>query len=86
MSTQKKSVGGGLDDQQHRVEASPVKATGQQGENGSVGGSEARPINLSLQNEDLMAQRENLGVALVTTDQKQPEAGNQKPEQVRKDR
>ena len=78
--------GGGLDDQHHRLEASPVKGPGQQGEDGSVGGSEARPIDLSLQNKDLMAQREDLGVTLVAIDQKQPDAGNQKPEQVREDR
>ena len=60
--------------------------SGQQGEDGSVGGSEARPINLSLQNEHLMAQREDLGVFAITTHQEQPDTGNQKPEQVRKDR
>ena len=49
--------GGGFDDQHHPLEASPVKGPGQHCEDGPVGGSEARPINLSLQNKDLMAQR-----------------------------
>jgi hypothetical protein len=51
-----------------------------------VGGSEARPLNLSLQNKDLMAQRQDLGVFAITAYQKQPDAGDQKPEEVRKDR
>jgi hypothetical protein len=33
-----------------------------------------------------VAQGENLGVSSITTNQKQPDTGNQKPEQVRKDR
>ena len=38
--------GGRFDDQHHPDQASPVKGPGQQGENGSVGGSKAPPINL----------------------------------------
>ena len=33
-----------------------------------------------------MAQGEDLGVFAITTYQKQPDTGNQKPEEVRKDR
>ncbi len=78
--------GGRFHDQHHPLEVSPVKGPGQQGENGSVGGSEARPINLSLQNKDLMAQGENLGVLAITAYRSKPDTGNQKPEQVQKDR
>ena len=73
-------------DQHHPLEVSPVKGPGQQGENGSVGGSEARPINLSLQNKDLMAQRQDLGVTLVTAHHQQSHTCDQEPEQVRYDR
>ena len=75
-----------LHDQHHPNQTSPIEATRQQGEDGPVSGSKAGPLNLSLQDEDLMAQRENLGVLAITTYQKQPDTGNQKPEQVRKDR
>ncbi len=78
--------GGRFHDQHHPVEVSPVKGPGQHREDGSVGGSEARPINLSSQNKDLMAQGENLGVFAITPYQKQPDTGDQKPEEVRKDR
>jgi hypothetical protein len=54
------------------------------GENGSVGGSEARPLNPSLRNKDLMAEGEDFGVFAIATHQKQPDTGNQKPEEVRK--
>ena len=46
---------------------------------------EARPINLSSQNKDLMAEGENLGVFAITPYQKQPDTGDQKREEVRKD-
>jgi hypothetical protein len=73
-------------DQHHPLEAPPVKGPGQHRENGSVGGSETRPLNLSSQNKDLMAEGEDLRVFAITTYQKQPDTGNQKPGQVRKDR
>ena len=78
--------GGGLDDQHHSVEASPVEGPGQQGENGSVGGSETRPVRLPSQDEDLVAQGEDLGVTLVAAHQEQPDTGDKQSKQVRQDR
>ncbi len=78
--------GGGLDDQHHPVETAPVKATGQYRKYGPVGGCESGSLQLSLQNEDLMAQRQDLGITLVTTNQQQPHTRNQKPKQMRHDR
>jgi hypothetical protein len=75
-----------LHDQHHPNQASPIEATRQQGEDGPVSGCEAGPLDLSLQDKDLVAQGENLCVSSITTYQQQPDAGNQKPEQVRKDR
>ncbi len=39
--------------------------------------SEPGPVDLSLQNEDLMAEGEDLGVTLVAGHQQQPETSNQ---------
>ena len=43
-------------------------------------------FDLSLENEDLMAKRENLCVTLIATHQEQPEPSDHEPKQVRKDR
>ncbi len=45
--------------------------------------SEARPIDLSLENVYLMAKSEDLGVTLFSRRQQQPETTDQEPEQVR---
>jgi hypothetical protein len=39
-----------------------------------------------LQDQDLMAQRQDLDITLVTAHQQQSHTGNQKPKQVRHDR
>ena len=54
------------------AEVARVKATRQQGENGPVSRCQSGPLELSSQYEDLMAQRQDLGVTLVTTHQQQP--------------
>ena len=51
-------------DQHHPNQASPVKATRQHGENGPVSGCESGPLDLSLQDEDLMAQGQDLASRL----------------------
>ena len=58
--------GGGLDDQHHRSETGPVERTRQQREDGPVRRREPGPIDLPLQNAQLMAKGEDLGVTLVT--------------------
>ena len=78
--------GGGLDDQHDPDQASPVKATRQHSEDHTNCGCEGGSLELSSQNEDLMAQRQDLGVALVTAHQQQSHTGNQKPEQTQYDR
>jgi hypothetical protein len=62
-----------FDEEQDSIQVGPVRC-----ESGS--------LELSLQNEDLMAQRQDLGVAPVTAYDQQSPTCNQKPEQVRHDR
>jgi len=56
----------GSHDQQHLPEPAPVEHRGQHREDGSVGLGEPQPIDLTLQDQDLVAESENLSVALVT--------------------
>jgi hypothetical protein len=55
-----------------RVDTAPGKAMGQQGENGSVGGNRSWADQSVGAEHGSDGQREDLGVTLVTTDQKQP--------------
>jgi hypothetical protein len=73
-------------DQHHLVEAAPVERPREYGEYGPVGGGEPRPIDLSLQDQDLMAKGEDLCVTSITGHQQQPETGNQETEQMCKER
>ena len=63
-----------------------VPGVGPHCEDRSICGCEAGPLELSPQNEDLMALRQDLDLTRVTTHKQQPHTGNQKPKQMRKDR
>jgi hypothetical protein len=67
-------------------QASPIEPTRQHGEDRTIYGCESGPLEMSFQNEDLVAQRQDLCVSSITTYQQQSHTCNQKPEQVRKDR
>ena len=56
--------------------------TREHGQDGPVRRGEPRPLDLSLQDENLMAKGEDLGVTLVTGYQQQSETGDQEPKQV----
>ncbi len=47
----------------------PIEPTRQHSEDRTICGCESGPLELSLQNKDLVAQRQDLGVALVTAHQ-----------------
>lgn len=66
--------GGRLHDEEHVAEARPVDDSGEHGEDGAVGLGEPRSGDLSLQDEDLVAQGEDLGVALVAGGEQPTEA------------
>ena len=78
--------GGRLDDQHDAVEPATVEGTRQYGQDRSVCRSEPWSLDLSLEDEDLMAKRQDLGVTLVTGYEKQPEPSNRSSKQVREDR
>ena len=50
-------------------QAPPIEPTRQHREDRTISGCESGPLELSFQNEDLVAQRQDLGVALVTAHQ-----------------
>ncbi len=76
----------GLHDQHHVVQAPPIERTRQHREHGPVRRREPRPIDLSLQDQDLMAKSENLSVARVAAHQQQADTGDEEPKQVRENR
>lgn len=67
--------GGRLHDQEHFPQARPVDGGGQHGEDGAVVLGEARSGDLALQDKDLVAQGEDLGVALVAGGEQPTKAG-----------
>ena len=69
--------GGGLDDQHHATETRPVEGTRQHGQDRPVSGYESWPIDLSLENEDLMAKSQDLRVSFVAGHEQQPETSDQ---------
>ena len=69
--------GGWFHDQHHGCESVPVEGMRDHGQDGPVGGRESGPVDLSLQNQDLMAKGEDLGVTFVTGHQEQPETSDQ---------
>lgn len=77
---------GGLDDQHLAPEPRPVEGTREHGQDCPVRRSEPGPIDLSVQNVQLMAKSKDFGITLVTGHQEQPETSDQAPQQVRKDR
>ena len=74
--------GGRFHDQHHTGKPLPVERTREHGQDGPVRRGEPRPLDLSLQDENLMAKGEDLGVTLVTGYQQQSETGDQEPKQV----
>ena len=74
--------GGRFHDQHHTGKPLPVERTREHGQDGPVRRGEPRPLDLSLQDENLMAKGEDLGVTLVTGCQQQSETGDQEPKQV----
>jgi len=68
----------GLHDQHDLRQTRPYKRGGQDGEDRAVRVGEARPIELSLQHQDLMAQGEDLCVALVASREQPSEPTDQK--------
>ena len=54
-------------------EPAPVEGTRQHGQDRPVGRGEPRSLDLALEDEDLMAKSEDLGVTLVTGHEQQPE-------------
>jgi hypothetical protein len=64
---------GGLHDQHHAVELLAVEGTRQHAQDRPVCRGEPRPLDLPLEDEDLMAEGEDLGVALVTGHEQQPQ-------------
>ena len=67
---------GGLDDQHGAVEPPTVEGTRNHREDRPVSGCESWSLNLSLEDEDLMAEGEDLGVMSVAGHKQQPEASN----------
>lgn len=65
---------GRLHDEEHVAQARPVDRSGQHGEDGSVRLGESRSVDLALQHEDLVAQGEDLGVAVVAGGEQPTEA------------
>lgn len=64
-------------DQHDLAQSSAIECPREQGEHGAVGGSELRAIDLSLQDEDLVAKSEDLGITLVTGHEQESETSNQ---------
>ena len=77
--------GGQLDGQHHAVEPATVEGTRQQGQDRPISGYEFWPIDLSLENEDLMAKSQDLRVSPVAGHEQQPETSDQEPEQMQDD-
>ena len=65
-----------FDDQHHVSQSLPVEGTRQYGQDCSVGRGEPRSLNLALEDEDLMAKGQDLGVTLITGHHQQPEPSN----------
>jgi hypothetical protein len=90
MASNKASVpadhGGGLDDQHDGVEPAPVEGTRQHYKQDPICGGESWSLDLSLKDQDLMSESQDLRVTLVTGHQQQPKPGDQQPEQVRHER
>ena len=63
--------GGGLHDQKHMREAVAIEDLGQPSEDGSVRVIEGRLRYLALQHQNLVTQREDLGIATVAAGQQQ---------------
>lgn len=74
--------GGWFHDQHDLAQSSAIECPRQYGQDGPVGRREPRPIDLSLQHEDLVAKSENFCVAAVAGHQQQSETRDEQPEQV----
>jgi hypothetical protein len=62
---------------EYRARTRPVEGTRQHGEDRAVSGCESWAIELSLENEDLMAKSQDLRVSLVAGHHQQPEPSDQ---------
>ncbi len=73
-------------DQQHLVELSAVEGLREHGEHATIGRCEPRLVDLALEHSELMAQGQNLGVAVITGHDQQSETGEQQTKQPREQR
>jgi len=53
----------GFDDEKRGASSRVIESVAQEGEDCSVGFVESRPVDLTLKNQDLVAQREDFGIA-----------------------
>lgn len=75
---------GALDDQKRGSRSSTVHRRVEQGEQCSIGVGEPWPADLALENEELVAEGEDLGVARVAGSEYPPETGEYKAHESRK--
>ena len=72
----------GFHDQEHLAEPPTVERPRQDREDRPVRLGEPRPVDLALQDQDLMAQGQDLGVALVARREQPADPGHHQPEQT----
>jgi hypothetical protein len=70
-------------DQQDLRQAAPVQRLGEHRQDRAVRVGEPRPGHLALQHEDLVAQRQDLGVSPVAREGQQPDAGEHETHEPR---
>jgi len=71
--------GRGPDDQEHLGEPSTVQRSGDRGEDRAVRFGEPGSGDLTLQDQDLVAEGEDLGVTLIASREQPAEAGHNEP-------
>jgi hypothetical protein len=64
-------------DQEHLAESASVEHAGEGGEDRAIRVGESGPVDLALQDQDLLAQSEDLRVTLITGREQPPKAGAQ---------
>ncbi len=69
--------GGWVGDQHHAPEPLSIEGAREHGQDRPVGRAEPGPVDLSLQNVNLVAEGEDLSVTLVARHQQKPETSNQ---------
>ncbi len=74
--------GGGLDDEEHLAEPAALDGLRQHREDGSVGLGQPWPLHLALEDQDLVPQGQDLGVAAIAGHRQQPDTGDEQPQNV----